>query len=118
MTSPVIIVFCLVNRWNGAFDSEIPGNILYSLDLHIIQVLRKIQQIHVRSSGEGEVAVETLTGRTIVPSNRKLRFGPTRSLDQVRPIEGVATKREDNIRIKFLLNLRESFDQVIVRVFL
>src|SRR6267143_5479295 len=108
--TPAIVEFHLVNCWSGCFDSEISCNILHSLDLHIVDVSREIQQIHVRSSREGEVAVEALAGWTIVPSNRKFRLCFVGSLDQVGPVECVAAEREDNIGIEFLISLRESFD--------
>src|SRR5712692_1524838 len=97
MTSPAVIVFCLVDRWAGGFYSEKPCNILHALDFHIVKVVREIQQIHVCPPRKGEVAVEALPGRSIIPSNREFPLDLVGSLDQVGPVECVTPKRENNV---------------------
>src|SRR5712664_3940324 len=115
MTSPAIVVLRLINCWSRGFDSEKPGNILHSLDLHIIEISRKIQQVHVCTPCKREVAVEALASWTIVPTYGKFRLGLTRSLDQVGPVKRVAPKREHNIRVKSPMNRRQSLNYFIVR---
>ena len=52
------------------------------------------------------MAVEAWAGWAVVSSDGKFRLDFIGSLNQVGPIEGVAAKREDNVRVKFPINLR------------